>query len=136
MSEDRASPEDFHRWAKDAGNKLRAYVLSYASGATAVFFLALTGKDLHIFSPAQKTLLVVALLLFVVTAVLCLYELHVDARRFFHIAKQLELEESARSWRENDAYRKLRVRLIFGSYLTASLATAAIVGFLISRITH
>ena len=78
-----------------------------------MYFLALTGKDLHIFSPAQKTLLVVALLLFVVTAVLCLYELHVDARRFFHIAKQLELEESARSWRQNDAYRKLRVRLDF-----------------------
>ena len=134
MNEGRESLEDFHRWAKDAGNKLRAYVLSSASGATAVFVLALTGKDLQTFSTPEKALLVVALLLFVLTAVLCLYELHIDARRFFYIAKQLELEENARYWPPNDAYKKLRVRLIFGSYLSAGLATAAVVGFLILRI--
>ncbi|HEX6157851.1 MAG TPA: hypothetical protein VFZ54_17630, partial [Burkholderiales bacterium] len=44
MTEEQSSPQDFYRWAKEAGNKLRAYILSYASGATAVFFLALTGK--------------------------------------------------------------------------------------------
>src|SRR5260221_4818765 len=89
--------DDFHKWAKDAGNKLRAYVLSYASGATAVFFLALTGKDVSAFSFHEKWLLIVALLLYVSTAVLCLYELNVDARRFFFVAKQLDLPETEQS---------------------------------------
>ena len=40
------SAQDFHKQAKDAGNKLRAYILSYSSAATGVFFLALTGRDL------------------------------------------------------------------------------------------
>src|SRR5688572_25389804 len=99
--------QEFHKWAKDAGNKLRAYVLSYASGATAVFFLALTGKDLQTFTPPEKTLLIAALLLFVATAVLCLYELKVDARRCFYVAKQLELPPPRQSWAENDAFKKL-----------------------------
>jgi hypothetical protein len=134
MAVDRSPPEVFHELAKKAGDKLRAYVLSYASGATAVFFLALTGKDLQTFSTPEKALLIVGLLLFVVTAVLCLYELHIDARRFFHIAKQMERQQDERSWQENDAYKTLRVRLIYGSYLTVGLATAAVVGFLILRI--
>jgi hypothetical protein len=130
------SPEEYHERAKDAGNSLRAYILSYASGATAVFFLALTGKDLPTFSAAEKTLLIIALLLYVATALLCLYELHVDARRFFFIAKQLELPESERgSWTTNAAYRKRRLRLIFASYLTAALATVAVLGFMVLRIT-
>jgi hypothetical protein len=134
MAVDRSSPKVFHQLAKEAGNKLRAYVLSYASGATAVFFLALTGKDLQTFSTPEKALLIVGLLLFVVTAVLCLYELHIDARRFFHIAKQMERQEDERSWEENDTYKKLRVTLLYGSYLSVGLATAAVVGFLILRI--
>jgi hypothetical protein len=125
---------DFHKLAKDAGNTLRAYVLSYASGATAVFFFALTGKDLQAFSAVEKWLLIVALVLFVSTAVLCLYELHIDARRFFYIAKQLELPETKRSWAKNTMYKKLRPALIYSSYATVILATATTVAFLISRI--
>jgi hypothetical protein len=128
------SPDDFHKWAKDAGNKLRAYILSYASGATAVFFLALAGKDVSSFSAREQGLLITALVLFVLTAILCLFELHIDARRFFYVAKQLELPDDQRSWGKNDWYKKVRLRLIFGSYLTASLATAAVVVFLIHRI--
>lgn len=134
MATDRASPEEFLRLAKDAGDKLRTYVLSYASGATAVFFLTLAGKDLQVFSLPEKVLLAVALLLFGLTTVLCLYGLHVDARRFFHIAKQLEADENDRSWVENLRYRKLRLRLIYGSYLSASAATGAVVAFLILRL--
>src|SRR6266545_4736593 len=111
---------DFHKLAKDAGNKLRAYVLSYASGATGIFFLSLTGKDVQIFSLVEKILLIVALLLFVLTAAICLYELHVDARRFFITAKQLELPEDQRSWDKNEEYKKLRPKLIFGSYISAT----------------
>jgi hypothetical protein len=126
--------DDFYTWAKDAGNKLRAYVLSYASGATAVFFLALTGKDLGTFSPQEKWLLVSALLLYVATAILCLLELNVDARRFFYIAKQLELPEGKQAWARNEKYKKLRLRLIFASYVTATLATIAVIVFLVLRI--
>ena len=127
---------DYHRWAKDAGNKLRAYVLSYASGATAVFFLALTGTDLPSFSLAERWLLIVALFLYVLTALLCLYELHVDARRFFFVAKQLDLAEGERdSWAPNSVYKKRRLRLIFASYLTAALATVAVLGFMVLRIS-
>ena len=133
MATDRASPEEFLRLAKDAGDKLRTYVLTYASGATAVFFFTLTGKDLNASSAPEKALLAVALFLFGLTTVLCLYELHVDARRFFNLAKQLEAEEGAR-WAENERYRKLRLRLIYSSYLGAALATAAVVGFLILRL--
>jgi hypothetical protein len=94
-----------------------------------VFFLALTGKDLQTFSAMQKTLLIGALLLYVLTAVLCLYELHVDSRRFFNLAKEMD-------WKENAAYRSLRLKLIYGSYLTVGLATAAVIGFLVLRITQ
>lgn len=127
--------DDFHKWAKDAGNKLRAYVLSYASGATAVFFLALIGKDLHEFGVAEKTLLIAALLLYVSTTVLCLFELHIDARRFFFVAKQLELPTDEQSWAQNDSFKMLRLRLIYSSYIAVTLATGAVVLFLIFRIT-
>ena len=126
---------DFHRWAKDAGNKLRAYMLSYASGATAVFFLALTGKDVGSLSIGDKVLLCVALVLYVSTTVLCLVELQVDARRFFYLAKQYERPENQRDWSQNEPYKQLRLRLLYGSYWTAGLATVAMLVFLVKRIT-
>lgn len=55
--------EDFHKLAKDAGNKLRSYVLAYTSGATGVFFLALVGKNATDFTSLQKLLLLSALAL-------------------------------------------------------------------------
>jgi uncharacterized membrane protein len=125
------SAKDLFNLAKDAGNKLRAYVLSYSSAATAVFFLALTGRDMDIFTRAQKALLIVALVLFVITALLCLLELRVDARRFFLMATKLEL---GGGFAENQFFRKLRLWLIYGSYVTASLATIAMLAFLVSRI--
>jgi hypothetical protein len=129
------NPEEYYERAKDAGNSLRAYILSYASGATAVFFLALTGKDMPTFSAAEKSLLVIALLLYVLTALLCLYELHVDARRFFFIAKQLERPAGEReSWKPNFTYRRRRLRLIYTSYVMAALATVGVMGFLVLRI--
>ncbi|WP_262360752.1 hypothetical protein [Vibrio cholerae] len=36
----------YHGLAKDAGNRLRAYILSVSSGATGVFFLALSKDSL------------------------------------------------------------------------------------------
>lgn len=129
------SARDFHNLAKDAGNKLRAYMLSYSSGATAVFFLALTGRDLATFSPIQKYLLLIALFLYVATAFLCLLELRADAKRFFYIASQLELDYKDRSWAENELHRGRRLGLIYASYVTAAFATGAMVAYLISRIS-
>jgi uncharacterized membrane protein len=126
------SAKDLFELAKDAGNKLRAYMLSYSSGATAVFFLALTGRDLALFNPLEKTLLVIALVLYVATAFLCLLELRTDARRFFHMATQIE---QGGGFAENQHYKNRRLALIYASYVTAAFATGAMVAFLISRIS-
>jgi len=126
------SAKDLFELAKDAGNKLRAYMLSYSSGATAVFFLALTGRDLEMFKPVEKILLVVALVLYVATAFLCLLELRTDARRFFHMATQIE---QGGGFAENHHYKNRRLSLIYASYVTAAFATGAMVAFLISRIS-
>lgn len=125
---------DFHRWAKDAGNKLRAYILSYASGATAVFFLTLTGEKAVSFTFVDKLLLCTGLVLYVGTTVCCLWELRVDAHRFFYLAKQYERPDDQRDWSLNQPYKDLRLRLIYASYWTAGLATLAMLVFLIKRI--
>jgi uncharacterized membrane protein len=125
------SAKDLFNLAKDAGNKLRAYILSYSSAATGVFFLALTGRDVTIFTPPEKVLLLVALVLYVITALLCLLELRTDARRFFHIATQIE---QGGGFAENEHYRRQRLFLIYASYVTAGLATIAMVAFLVSRV--
>lgn len=125
---------EYHNLAKDAGNKLRSYILTYASGATAVFFLALTGKDAGSFTSPQNFLLLSALAAYVVTVVICLVELHIDARRFFNVAIQLEKPESERNWEKNEFYKKLRVRLLYWSYITAGVATLLMVAFLAARL--
>ena len=79
---------DYHRLAKEAGNRLKGYILAYASGATGIFFLALSGERADGFAAIEIWLLIFALLMFVLTVVLCLLELHIDAPRFFSVAKQ------------------------------------------------
>jgi phage replication-related protein YjqB (UPF0714/DUF867 family) len=54
-------------------------------------------------------------------------ELHVDSRRFSNLAKEMD-------WKENAVYRSLRLKLIYASYITVGLATAAVIGFLVLRI--
>ena len=126
---------DFHKLAKDAGNKLRGYILAYASGATGVFFLALAGKDGTLaYSLLERVALLAGLALYVATVILCLIELRVDARRFFSIAQQLEAQEDKRDWSENNRYKALRLKLIYGAYATAGLATTAALVFLVSRV--
>jgi hypothetical protein len=125
---------DFHTLAKDAGNRLKGYVLAYASGATGVFFISMSGKDAVNFSLWQKVFILVALIFFVATVALCLYELHIDARRFFNIARQNSLTEDQQEWGLNERYKRLRVRLLYSSYVTVTLGTLASVAFLIVRI--
>ncbi len=125
---------DFHKLAKDAGNSLKGYILAYASGATGVFFLALADSKPNTYSCFQKTCLISAMVLFVITVAFCLYELHIDARRFFNVAKQLERAEDERNWEQNEKYKTLRVWLLYGSYVTVGLATIAALSFLVARV--
>lgn len=125
---------NFHALAKDAGNRLKSYILAYASGATAVFFLSLSGAERVAYSHFEKLCLVVALLFFVATVVLCLYELHIDARRFFNIAVQNDKPATEQSWSLNARYKHLRVALIYTSYVTVAIGTLASVTFLVARV--
>lgn len=128
------SETNFHAFAKDAGNRLKSYILAYASGATGVLFLSLARSGATKYTADQKAFLLVAILFFVSTVVLSLYELHIDARRLFNIAKQDALPEEKQEWRLNDSYKRLRVRLIYLSYITVGVGTLASVMFLIARL--
>ncbi|HHB1596579.1 TPA: hypothetical protein ACN976_004778 [Vibrio campbellii] len=123
----------YHELAKDAGNRLRAYILSVSSGATGVFFLALT-KDSQKYSDLEKGLLSVALIGFVITVVLCLYELRVDAKRFFALTQELKKPKAEQCWKANDKYKTKRYWLIHGSYVTLGIAMATTSVFLVLRI--
>jgi len=126
---------DFHRLAKEAGNRLRGYILAYASGATGVFFLSLSGESAADYDAFEVSCLIFALIMFVTTVSVSLFELHIDARRFFYVAKQLEAPEDSRQWGPNVRYKRLRVRLIHSSYVSVGLGTLAAVLFLVARIT-
>jgi hypothetical protein len=128
------SDTNFHALAKDAGNRLKSYILAYASGATGVFFLSLSGTTPGKYTSFQQFCLITALVFFVITVVICLYELHIDARRFFNIAYQNSRPVPEQSWDLNTWYKKLRVRLIYSSYVTVALGTIASVAFLVSRV--
>jgi hypothetical protein len=127
------SDANFHSLAKDAGNRLRAYVLAYASGATGIYFVSLSTKELK-FTMWQRTFLLIALVFFVITVAVCLYELHIDSRRFFNIAQQNALPRDQQDWSLNEAYKRLRVKLLYSSYVSVSLGTLSSVAFLVARI--
>ena len=124
----------YHELAKDAGNRLRSYILSVSSGATGVFFLALTAGGERTLSEPEKWLLVLALLAFVTTVGLCLYELRIDAKRFFALAKELEKPKDNQRWDENERYKSKRYWLIHSSYVTLGVAIVAISIYLVLSI--
>ncbi len=124
----------YHSLAKDAGNRLRSYILSVASGAAGVFFLALTKSEAGKFTSCEKWLLLIALIGFVLTVGLCLYELRIDAQRFFSLAKELEKPEQERVWTENESFKTKRYRLIHASYVTLSFGVISTSIYLILKI--
>lgn len=124
----------YHELAKDAGNRLRAYILSVSSGATGVFFLALTKSSGSELSVTDKWLLLVALISFVVTVGLCLYELRIDAKRFFALATELKKPESEQSWDKNEHYKSKRYWLIHGSYVSLAMGILATSTYLVRAI--
>jgi len=112
----------YHELAKDAGNRLRAYILSVSSGATGVFFLALNKTDKTPLSCSEKLLLSIALMSFVLTVFLCLYELRIDAKRFFSLATELGKPKNEQNWDQNNTYKSKRYWLIHLSYVTLGIA--------------
>lgn len=127
---------NFHALAKAAGNRLKGYVLSYASGATGVFFFSLANAQTGTYSRLQQGSLIAAIGLFVLTVAMCLYELHIDARRFFNIAVQNDRPTAEKSWDLNEKYKRARVKLIYASYISLSAGALASVVFLVSRVVQ
>ncbi|WP_019605620.1 hypothetical protein [Teredinibacter turnerae] len=113
--------EKFHEKAKDAGNKLKEYILSIVTGSTGVFFFTLTGKDVGSLSCWEKGFLVAAVACFSATVILSLLEMHIDAKSFFNIARQLEKPHSQQDWTCNDRIKAIRPKLIYSTCLTISL---------------
>lgn len=126
--------DSYHALAKDAGNRLRSYVLSVASGGTGVFFFALTGADEPMLSQLERYLLLIALVSFILTVFLCLYELRVDARRFFGVATELAKESADQNWSQNEEFKRERYWLIHASYGTLAIGVLTTGFYLASRL--
>jgi hypothetical protein len=122
----------FHKLAKEAGNRLAAYITNFASGAAGVLFLAAMQDSATRLAPWARAWMLAALVLAAVTVVLRLLELHVDARRFYEVAKQTG--SAAPDWARNEQLKALRLRLIFASYWSFGAALAALVGFMVARL--
>ena len=112
--------DKFYDKAKDAGNSLKAYVLSIATGSTAVFFFTLTGKDVDHLSNVEKNLLIAAVTCFAVTVVMSLVELHIDAKRFYNIAVQLDKHQRDQDWSYNDWLKAIRLKILYFTYFSLS----------------
>lgn len=119
----------YHQLAKDAGNKLKSYVFSLSSGATGVFFFLLIKNEGNF-----KYILSITLLFFVFTITLCLYELRIDAQRFFLLAKELEKEEKEQKWETNKKLKSQRLKLMNASYITFVIAIISTCIYLVLNI--
>ena len=106
----------FHNRAKEAGNRISTAILTISLGGTAVYFATLTGGTNSSFSIFEKVIVSVGLVMFALTSFLCLLELKFDANRFYIAATNLEVEEA--NWDKYNRLRKLRLRLIYCSYMT------------------
>lgn len=126
--------EKFHDKSKEAGNKLKENILNFSAVATGVFFFTLTGKDVSDFGYLEKVLLFGAMSFFAATVALCLLELHVDSKRFFAIAKQLEKPERERNWSRPKHLKKLRVKLIYASYISVAVGFSITFVYMVQRI--
>ncbi|MFM2057932.1 MAG: hypothetical protein RLY71_2317 [Pseudomonadota bacterium] len=111
-------PAVFHKLAKEAGNRLSAYVTNFAAGAVGVLFLAAVQDGFGRLPAAARLGMLAALVLAVATVALRLGELHVDAQRFFEVAQQEARPKGMQDWARNQRLKRLRLRLIWASYWT------------------
>lgn len=124
----------YHSLAKDAGNRLRAYILSVASGAAGVIFVNLTREPILAMDCLPRVLLLVALVSFVSTVAVSLVELRIDARRFFSVAKQLSQAEERQDWSVNESYKVLRLKLLNATYILFALGLFAVTSYMVAII--
>ena len=122
----------FHSRAKEAGNRLSTAILTISLGGTAVYFATLTGGTNSSFSIFEKVIVSVGLVMFALTSFLCLLELKFDANRFYIAATNLKVEEA--NWDKYNRLRKLRLRLIYCSYITLAIALVVTTLFVLSLI--
>lgn len=76
-----------------------------------------------------------ALIAFVLASSICLFELHIDAVRFFKVAKQIETPHKDQDWAEINALKKLRLRLIYASYVAVVAGVILTAWYLTLRLT-
>lgn len=123
----------FHALAKGAGNRLRAYILNTSSAALGVYFLALTtATGGH--GTMEKLMLMLGMVAFALTTLLRLLEMHVDARRFFAVAKEMEKPEEEQFWLSGTQYEQQRLLLIWASYWTFGAGVVAFLFYLLIRV--
>ncbi len=131
---DKEKINTFHSLAKDAGNKLRAYILAVSSGSVGVFFLTLMNTKGHNIDSFEKWLLTCGLVSFVAVVCVSLYELRKDSNRFYRLAKILEKPENEQSWEDNKKRKSNRLCLINTSYLFFGLGIILTIILLIYRV--
>lgn len=122
----------FHKLAKEAGNRLSAYITNFASGAVGVLFLAAMQDGAQRLALWPRVWMVAALVLAAATVGLRLLELRVDARRFYEVAVQTAAESP--DWARNERLKALRLRLIWASYWSFGAALACVVAFMAARL--
>ena len=123
----------YHQNAKNAGNRLSAYVTNSCIGAVAVFFLALVDHE-QTYSTLEKTMLIIALLGFVFATLARFLELHFDARRFYQLAMQTGSHEDDQVWTLYETFKKYRMTALWISYSLFAIGITASVVFLIARV--
>lgn len=123
----------YHQNAKNAGNRLSAYVTNSCIGAVAVFFLALVDHE-QTYSNLEKTMLIIALLGFVFATLARFLELHFDARRFYQLAMQTSSHEDHQDWAQYEIFKQRRMTALWISYALFAIGITASVVFLIARV--
>jgi H+/Cl- antiporter ClcA len=121
---------NYHALAKDAGNKLRAYILAISSGSIAIIFNTLVNANQALHSKSEINLLLFSALFFLLTIALSLYELRIDAKRVYTLGMQHSLKEESRDWSENEKYKGRRLPIIYSGYLFLGLAVLCIFLFM------
>jgi hypothetical protein len=123
--------QEFHTRAKQAGDQLRAYIVSIAAAATGMLFLNLTDASQQLTS-SQKAAVASAIIMFSLTVLLTLIELHLNARRFFEVAKQQG--EDTPDWSKNERLKAARLKVIWFSYSTMVTGMCAALAYMLIRI--
>ena len=113
-----STDQEFHNRAKQAGDQLRTYIVSISSAATGMLFLNLTDLSRQLTSN-QKAAVAIAIIMFSLTVLLTLIELHLNARRFFEVAKQLGKDNP--DWTKNEQLKAVRLKVMWCSYGTMAI---------------